>query len=69
MKKKIYSFLILLLLTFGFTSAQTGTLAGNIIDGEFIEPMAFANILVKGTTIGTTSDFDGKYQLELEPST
>ena len=69
MKKKTYSFLILLLLTFGFTSAQTGTLAGNIIDGEFIEPMAFANILVKGTTIGTTSDFDGKYQLELEPST
>jgi len=58
-----------MLLTFGFTSAQTGTLAGNIIDGEFIEPMAFANVLVKGTTIGATSDFDGKYQLELEPGT
>lgn len=69
MKKKIYSLLILLLLTFGFTSAQTGTLAGNIIDGEFIEPMAFANVLVKSTTIGATSDFDGKYQLELEPGT
>ena len=44
-------------------------LAGNVIDGEFVEPLAFANILVKGTTIGTTSDFDGKYQLELEPGT
>ena len=69
MKKKIYSLLILLLLTYGFTSAQTGTLAGSIIDGEFVEPMAFANVIVKGTTIGTTSDFDGKYQLELEPGT
>lgn len=69
MKKKIYSLLILLLLTYGFTSAQTGTLAGSIIDGEFVEPMAFANVIVKGTTVGTTSDFDGKYQLELEPGT
>lgn len=67
MKNKIYSLLILLLLPLGFLSAQTGTVAGNIIDGEFVEPMAFANVLVKGTTIGTTSDFDGKYQIDLEP--
>lgn len=57
------------LLSLGYVTAQTGTLAGNVIDGEFVEPMAFANILIKGTTIGTTSDFDGKYQLELEPGT
>lgn len=69
MKNKIYSLLILLLLPLGFLSAQTGTVAGNIIDGEFVEPMAFANVLVKGTTIGTTSDFDGKYQIDLEPGT
>lgn len=47
--------------------AQKGKVSGTVIDGEFIEPMAFANILVKGTTTGTTSDFDGKYELELEP--
>jgi len=69
MKNKIYSLLILLLLPLVFLSAQTGTVAGNIIDGEFVEPMAFANVLVKGTTIGTTSDFDGKYQIDLEPGT
>jgi outer membrane cobalamin receptor len=28
--------------------------------------MAFANVLIKNTTTGTTSDFDGKYQLEVE---
>lgn len=69
MKNKIHSLLILLLLPLGFITAQTGTVAGNIIDGEFVESMAFANVLVKGTTIGTTSDFDGKYQIDLESGT
>jgi TonB-dependent receptor len=69
MKNKIHSLIIFLLLPLGFLSAQTGTVAGSIIDGEFVEPMAFANVLVKGTTIGTTSDFDGKYQIDLEPGT
>lgn len=69
MKKKIYSLIILLLLCIGFSNAQQGTLAGTLMDGEFVEPMAFANILVKGTTTGTTSDFDGKYELELDPGT
>jgi len=69
MKKNIYSLLILFFISISFTYAQKGTVAGNVIDGEFVEPMAFANILVKGTTTGTTSDFDGKYELELEPGT
>ncbi|SDR68605.1 TonB-dependent receptor [Formosa sp. Hel1_31_208] len=69
MKNKLSSLLIVCLLVFGFANAQKGTIAGNVIDGEFVEPMAFANILVKGTTTGTTSDFDGKYELQLEPGT
>ena len=69
MRKKIYSLFIVSLISLGFAYTQTGTLAGNVIDGEFLEPMAFANILTKGTTIGTTSDFEGKYELELESGT
>lgn len=64
---------IFLALFFGMVSgvfAQTGTVAGNVLDGAFNnEPMAFANIIVKGTTKGTTSDFDGKYQMELDAGT
>lgn len=68
--KNIYIFLTLFFGTVLGVFAQTGTVAGNIIDGAFNnEPMAFANVLVKGTTKGTTSDFDGKYQLELEAGT
>jgi hypothetical protein len=69
MRKKIYSLFIVSLISLGFAYTQTGTLAGNVIDGEFLEPMAFANVLVKGTTTGTTSDFEGKYELELESGT
>lgn len=68
--KNIYIFLLLLFGSVLVVFSQSGTLAGNIIDGEYNnEPMAFANVLVKGTTIGTTSDFDGKYQLNLDPGT
>lgn len=50
--------------------SQTGTVAGNVIDGDYNnEPLAFANVIVKGTATGTTSDFDGKYELELEEGT
>ncbi|MGB0186146.1 MAG: TonB-dependent receptor domain-containing protein [Flavobacteriaceae bacterium] len=47
--------------------AQTGKISGTIMDGEFNEPMAFANVLIKNTTKGTTSDFDGKYAVDIEP--
>jgi TonB-dependent receptor len=69
MKIKLYLFLLVTLFCFGFTQAQKGKVAGNLIDGEFVEPLAFGNVLVKGTTTGTTSDFDGKYELELDPGT
>lgn len=67
--KNIFIVLSLFLTSFLSLNAQ-GTVAGNILDGEYNnEPMAFANILVKGTTTGTTSDFDGKYQLSLDAGT
>lgn len=49
--------------------AQTGTISGKIMDGEFNDVLPFANVLIKGTTIGATSDFEGTYSLEAEPGT
>lgn len=51
------------------TAFSQGKVAGTVIDGEFNEPMAFANILVKGTSKGVTTDFDGKFEMELEEGT
>ncbi len=49
--------------------SQEGVIAGTINDGEFNDVLPFANIVVKGTTEGTTSDFDGKYSIQIEPGT
>lgn len=49
--------------------AQTGKVEGVVTDGEFNEPLAFANVLIKGTTTGTTTDFDGNYTIDLDPGT
>ena len=41
---------------------NTGSVVGKLTDKEYNdEPLAFANVLIKGTTQGTTSDFDGLY--------
>ena len=48
---------------------STGTIAGKLTDTDFNnEPLAFANVIIKGTTTGTTSDIDGLYIIEnLDP--
>ena len=51
-----------------FALAQIG-ITGTVIDGDFNEPLPFANILLKETGEGVTSDFDGKYSFELEQGT
>ena len=46
------------------TYSQYG-ITGTVIDGDFNEPLPFANVLVKETGDGVTTDFDGKYTIEL----
>jgi len=65
MKKHLLNFIFILFTSFIYS--QSGKVTGLIMDGEYDEPMAFANVIVKGSTIGTTTDFDGKYSLDLEP--
>ncbi|BCY28462.1 mucoidy inhibitor MuiA family protein [Flavobacterium okayamense] len=45
-----------------------GPLVGNKVTGivsDELGPIAGANVVVKGTTIGTTTDFDGQYSLSV----
>ncbi|MCS6968212.1 MAG: DUF5686 family protein [Cytophagales bacterium] len=58
--------LLLGLLVVGFFSAygQITRLSGRVTDGETGDPMPFVNIFFKGTTIGTTTDFEGNYLLQ-----
>lgn len=68
MKLKLLIFLIITL-SLQTISGQEGIISGTVNDGEFNDVLPFANILIKGSTKGTTSDFDGKYVLEVEPGT
>lgn len=39
---------------------------GLVIDKETKEPLPFVNVAFVGTTVGTTTDFDGKYEIETQ---
>ena len=62
---------LLFIVFFGLASAhlhaQKGVLRGTIIDGETAEPLYSANAVLKGTQLGATTDFDGKFELQAEP--
>jgi len=48
--------------------AQTAEVHGKITDISNNEPVAFANVIVAGTNIGATSDFNGEFRITgLEP--
>ncbi len=64
MSKKLYRFYTLLFFLFGVGCfAQTYTISGKIFDSESKEPLPFVPVIIKGTTVGATSDFDGNYSL------
>ncbi len=44
--------------------AQVTKIMGSVTDGTSGEPVPFANVYFEGTTIGVTSDFDGKFSIE-----
>ncbi len=65
MKTK-FSGILTLLLAFvvQLTFAQEKTISGTVSDGSGL-PLPGATVLVKGTSSGTSSDFDGKYSIKV----
>ncbi|MEQ9405908.1 MAG: TonB-dependent receptor [Cyclobacteriaceae bacterium] len=51
----------------GFAQAQT-TISGTITDADSSEPLIGAQILVKGTVLGTITDVNGKFSLTVQSS-
>jgi TonB-linked SusC/RagA family outer membrane protein len=64
MKKKLFKklFYITILLVGFVVNAQTSSVSGVVTDGE--GPLPGVNIIIQGTTIGITSDFDGNFTLD-----
>ena len=66
MKKKILTVLLILTVTVLFAN---GEIRGTITDASTGEPIMGANIVIEGTTIGTSSDFDGNFTLKIKQGT
>ncbi|MBC7696261.1 MAG: carboxypeptidase-like regulatory domain-containing protein [Burkholderiales bacterium] len=64
MAKTLHYYSFLLLSFFSLSSyAQNYTISGKVFDSESKEPLPFVPVLIKGTTVGGTTDFDGNYSI------
>lgn len=67
MKRLTYLFFCLIL-GIGMATAQTMKVTGIVISSDDNEPIIGASILVKGTTVGTVTDVDGAFSLDVPSS-
>ena len=66
-KKFLQRLIILILIICGYQSfAQTGIVRGSVIDADNGESLIGVTILLKGTSIGTITDLDGKFFLSVD---
>ncbi|MDO1444972.1 TonB-dependent receptor [Rhodocytophaga aerolata] len=65
MKKSVLLVVWLWCTCIGVHAQTTFTVTGKVTESETNEPLIGANILVKGTTIGTTTDVNGAYTLQV----
>lgn len=63
--KRIAMFLAFFVLGLHLLIAQTVQITGTVTSKEDGQPLPGASVLVKGTTVGTTTDFNGKYSLNV----
>lgn len=60
----IKNYLMLLMLFLGLSNATFAQeVTGKVLDGDTSQPLPGASVLVKGTTVGALSDFDGNYTI------
>lgn len=65
MKQRLLNFSLFILAVFCMSFSQAQTVSGTVTDGQM--PLPGVNILVQGTSNGTTTDFDGNYTLQDVP--
>lgn len=64
MKKRVMLILSCLLLSVGLIVAQTSRVSGTVVDSNG-EPVVSASVSVKGTTVGTVTDTEGNFSLNV----
>ena len=69
MKGRIVMMLIYLFFSIGLLTAQDATVQGIVVSSEDNEPVVGASVLVVGTSLGVTTDIDGKFVIQNVPGT
>ena len=69
--KQLFTALVLLVSALSMAQETNGSIVGFITDKEMNnDPLPFANVQIKGTSKGTTTDMDGLYEISsVEPGT
>jgi len=60
---RIFTVFLILFAGISLIFAQTGKIAGKVVDKETGEPLAGANVLILGTTLGAAADIEGDYYI------
>ena len=68
MKRKLMLLMACIVMGIGLVNAQISKVTGTVISEEDGLPVVGASVLVKGTTVGTVTDMDGKFTLTNVPS-
>lgn len=68
MKRKLMLLMTFLFIGIGLVTAQVSKVTGVVTSEEDGLPVVGASVLVKGTTVGTVTDMDGKFTLTNVPS-
>ncbi len=68
MSKNLY--LVLFILSSFTAFAQNGSIDGTVLDASNAEPIIGANVYIEGTTVGASTDLDGKFIIKnIKPGT
>lgn len=66
MKKRLFNLIFFFILSISLT-AQDGIIRGQILDDDNAEEMIGVSVVIDGTTIGASTDLDGKFEIKTAP--
>ena len=67
MKKSLLFVFSFILVSYAFS--QNGKIRGTVIEDATGEPLYGVTVVIEGTTNGSTTDFDGKFEISIAPGT
>jgi TonB-linked SusC/RagA family outer membrane protein len=69
MRKALLLALAFIFMLGGYAMAQNRTISGTVTDADDGSPLPGVNVVVKGSTTGTVTDANGKYQIQIGEGT